>query len=313
MVSTTTPYPPHPLTVGAAPATIWGTLLLLRLALPVIIFAVWVPMLARHHADVAFLSTALAAGVPVLIVWMIISNRLRAALNMRVPGAMRSYSWDEPGPGPRPADFATSGLVCVVTVGSLVTAALVASSRDEGAGTVTALFLAYIGALLLVLSMWRCVVTVLDRLPFWGREIGLDVIGRVVPGLVATIAAYWVVPASSSVVTGWFGVILVLAVGFRAAVASVRPRRGTSQRAADATGHGRRRGTFVVGYRDSVRKTIESMAEEGADMILARAVASPSLDDRQRAHRAARVVIYGIPLVVGMVVLLTGALLSAVL
>lgn len=93
MVSTTTPYPPHPLTVGAAPAIIWGTLIVLRLAMPVIMFAVGLPMLAQRHDDPVFLSTALVVAVPVLIVWMIISNRLRAELKLRVPGAMRSYSW----------------------------------------------------------------------------------------------------------------------------------------------------------------------------------------------------------------------------
>lgn len=50
------------------------------------------------------------------------------------------------------------------------------------------------------------------------------------------------------------------------------------------------------------------MAEEGADAIMARVVVSPSLDDRRRAHRSARVVLYGVPIIIGMVVLLVGLL-----
>lgn len=267
----TTSAPPHPLRAGPVPATLWAALLLTEILMPLFLIGIGLPAYAQLHSSPARLVTAVLIAGSCLIAVAALTRWTRHSLRMRTPGAMRRYTWKDPGTGPRAVDLIATVLCGSACVSAVIMAAGSIDITDPPAAALILFGLALLGGGGLVAGIWDSAATVADRLPGWRRALLFPLARRIMPAILATLPLI-TTPLPDARALGWYGWIAAAVVTACILAASRLPLTMTER-------------SVAAGVRQDAADLTGSITT----MILSRTNPAPTLSDRQQMARKVRV------------------------
>lgn len=271
MVTTSTP--PHPLRAGTIPAALWTGLLLKDLAMSILVVGLGVPAFAGMHDEPkGMLVTGIIAYACLLVV-VLLSRWARRAVQLHTPGALRTYSWTDPGHGPRAIDVAVAAVRGLAAATAVVMLTAAVDPSDPSAAAIVLFALGVIGGYGLVTGLWDIVGIAIDRLPGWNRELLRPGLVVLAPATMATVPLL-TMPASDARGVGlsaWVflaGATTLLRFAFVISTRLSAPGRSVAS-----------------GLREDVDGATDALAET----ILSRTNPAPTLANRREITRRVRV------------------------
>lgn len=265
----TTPAPTHPLHAGLVLATLWASLLIVDLALPIVVLGIALPHLALLHSDPSQFGESVFVLCAAGIVVVLLCRWARAAIRLRVPGALRRSAPSDPGPGT--TDVVLSALDGLAFCAAIAMA--LAAVRPDPAATLFILgVLAVFGGSVAVVYGWSIGIAAVVRRPGWRRASAISVVARGLPAILATIAIVTVPlpgPERTLVILLWIVTALV-ATTFKAITHATLPRAEAES-------------------GSDLRSDVRGFVGATADMILSRTNAAPTITERRSTERIVRV------------------------
>lgn len=288
MVTATSARIPHAVQAGPAPTLLWLTLRIISLAMavaPVLLL----PVAGRHltrHDNILVPDTSLFAGILVAVVTFVaawLSQRgITSALNMRIPGQMRTLTRE----GAPTRTTRIPGIVAALVIAAAEAAAVFyAATHATGDHGITALVLTGVGVCGVGLFVAGALSLVFRRLPGWKGDTGWKGdIGETalhhLPSAVAMFSAGRFVAPRGELTDQ--GIAVALVCVFVVSLVIMWAFRIMSRGVSGGSG-------------------LHDLAADVADGFLSRANAAPTLEDRGRATRMAQIAIYA--LIAGVVVI----------